>query len=223
MEVFITVRVYLELKIRIDIYMAKIRFSIIATAILALVVGAGIAYVGIPTIDPKYNTNNVKTTQILPQTGIINETFKSWQDEAYIFDNNIQWSIMNRTQVNFTISANSQIFIQFSAPFLLTLYSTFNTLAEYQVALVIQGVGNTTIPIVYYNNAPTNGYMRQINYYPTLSFMTAPLPAGTYNCSVQWRSVQNQNGNGSNFSASHHNISSTYHYDRWMLLEEIKS
>ncbi len=218
--------------------MAKIRFSIIVTVLLSIVIGAGLAYVGIPAIDPKYNTNTspsttqTKTltqtvTQTPVQTGVVNEISKSWQDESYLFDYNLQWSKMNQTQMNFTIDANSKIMAQFSAPLLLTVDSSFTGTLYFAISVVIEAsnntvIGNTTAPIIYYNDAPASGHFIQLNYYPTLNLMTPNLPAGTYNCSVQWRSTIDAPGISS-LSVSHSNINSAYHYDRWMVLQEVIS
>ncbi len=191
--------------------------TIVASVLISVVLGAGIAFVALPAVYPSLES---KTTE---QKGTVQTKLKTWQDESYLFDNDMSWKMMNQTQMSFTIGNNSQILASFSAPFLLSLYSTFTGLSEYKIALVIQGVGNTSTVIVYYNGASSLGQTQQMSYFPTLSFMTNALPAGTYNCSVQWKSMSSQSGNGSNLSVSHHNTNSTYHYDRWMKLEEIKN
>ena len=78
--------------------MAGIRISIIASAFIALIAGVGVAYVGIPTVDPNYNLSNQKTqtttfiqqiTQTMTanqnQTCIIQQVSQSWQNESYIY------------------------------------------------------------------------------------------------------------------------------------------
>ena len=188
--------------------MASTSILIVATAIISVIAGAGIAYVAIPSIDPTYNAN----------TSI---TYKSWQDESYIFDNQLSWSLMNQTQVNISLSASAKLFVQFSAPFLLTLDTTFTGVQYYLVALVIKGVGNTTEPIVYYDGSAGTGQYRQLTYNPTLTLMTGQLAAGNYNISVQWKS--NSDAPGVNdLSVSHHNTADIYHYDRWMEIQTIK-
>ena len=188
--------------------MASTSILIVATAIISVIAGAGIAYVAIPSIDPSYNAN----------TSI---TYKSWQDESYIFDNQLTWSLMNQTQVNITLSSSAKLYVQFSAPFLLSLDTTFTTVQYYLVALVIKGVGNTTEPIVFYDSSPATGQYRQISYNPTLTLMTGQLPAGNYNISVQWKSKADAPGTN-DLSVSHHNTGDIYHYDRWMMIETIK-
>jgi len=195
--------------------MANAIATILASVVISVVLGAGIAFVALPTVYPSLES---KTTE---QKGTVQTVLKTWQDESYLFDNDVSWKMMNQTQMSFTITNNSKILAQFSAPFLLSLYPTFTQLSEYKIALVIQGVTNTSTVIVYYDGS-TTGQTRQMSFFPTLSLMTNNLPAGTYNCSVQWKSMSNQSGNGSNLSVSHHNTNSQYHYDRWMKLEEIK-
>jgi len=177
---------------------------------------AGIAFVALPAVYPSLES---KTTE---KKGTVQTVLKTWQDESYLFDNDLSWKMMNQTQMSFTITNNSKILASFSAPFLLSLYPTFTGLSEYKIALVIQGVGNTSTVIVFYDGSSATGQSRQMSFFPTLSFMTNTLPAGTYNCSIQWQSMSSQGGNGSNLSVSHHNTSNTYHYDRWLKLEEIK-
>ena len=228
--------------------MAGIRNSILATALIALVAGVGLAYVGIPTVDPNYNSTNQKTqtttinqqttetmtvnqqvTQTVTvnenQTGVIQQVSQSWQNESYIYDNQLSWSLMYLTQLNFTTYGNSRIVAQFSAPYLLSVDATFTGKQYYVVSLIIQDsgntiVGNTTYPIIYFDSAPATGYYRELNYYPTLTVMTDFIAAGTYNCSVQWRSTYDAPGTN-DLSVSHTGGSGPYHFDRWMIIEEI--
>ena len=104
----------------------------------------------------------------------------------------------------------------------MSLDGTFTSMSRYEIALVIQNVGNSTEPLIYYDGSGGTGAYRQLSFYPTLSFESGMLPAGTYNCSVQWKSSIDPPGSNQ-LSVSHHNINSAYHYDRWMLLEEIVS
>ena len=194
--------------------MANSLSVILASVLITLVAGSAIAFVGLPMLYPSISSE---------KKGIIQTVEKSWQDESYIFDTDLSWNLMNKTQLNLTISENSKIEATFSAPFLLSLDTQFTTMARFEVALVIQGVGNTSTTIIYYDDTPASGHYRQISYFPTLSFMTGPLSAGTYNCTVQWKSAIDSPGTGNNLSVSHHNLNSAYHYDRWMRLEELST
>ena len=197
-----------------------LRSSIIITALVFFIVGAGIAYVGIPTVEPTYNANTTTVTQTVTQsqTGIIQETLSSWQDLAVINDNQLTWSLMNKAQVNFTISSNSYILAQFNAPYLVYLDPTFTGAARWEVSLVISGIGNTTARIEFSDNSAATNQWRQITFSPTLSLMTGKLSAGTYNCSVWWRSLINPTGTNQLIVSN----GNTYKYDRSMLLQEIK-
>ena len=197
------------------------RSSIVVTALISLIIGAGIAYVGIPAVDPTYNTNNKDgTTATQSQTGVIHEILKTWKDESYIGDDQMSWTLMNQTQVNFTISANSHLMVQFSAPYLVYLDPTFTGSARWEVSLVIAGVGNTSTRIEFSDTNTATGNWREITFSPVLSIMSGKLSAGTYNCSVWWRSIFNPTGTNQ-LIVSSHNPSSTYHHDRWMDLKEI--
>lgn len=207
-----------------------LRSSILITSIISVVIGAGIAYVGIPAVDPTYNTESMTATQTIsqtvtqtvstPQTGVIQEKVKSWQDESYISDSQLSWQLMNQTQYNFTTSGNSYIVVQFSAPYLVYLDPTFTGAARWEVSLVISGQGNTTVRIEFSDAGPATGSWRELTYSPTLSMMTGKLPAGTYTCSVYWRSIFDSAGLNQ-LIVSSHNQASTYHYDRWMIVQEI--
>lgn len=205
--------------------MANALSTIIASVLISVVVGAGLAFVALPAVYPSLqstSTNQPSTTPTDNETGIVQTVEKKWQDESYIYDNNLNWQLMNKTQISFTIGNNSRILAQFSAPFLLSLDSSFTGMARFEVALVIEGVGNTSVPIIYYDNSASTGNYRQLSFFPTLIFQTGILPAGTYNCTVQWKSSVDAPG-ANNLSVSHHNNVSAYHYDRWMLLQEIRS
>ena len=132
---------------------------------------------------------------------------------------------MYLTQLNITTQGNSRIVAQFSAPYLLSVDSTFTGKQFYAVSLIIQDsgntiVGNATIPIIYFDNSPATGFYREINFYPTLTVMTDYIPVGTYNCSVQWRSAYDAPGTN-DLSVSHTGASGPYHFNRWMIIEEI--
>lgn len=209
------------LKAVLGFNMANNLTTVLASVLISLVAGAGVAFVALPQVYPALQTNQTNTpdTDTDVDKGITQTILKSWQDESYILDSQLTWSQMNKTQVNFTISANSKILVQFSAPFLLYTDPTFSGGVSYLVSLVIENVGNTTVLIHYFDDSSAGNNHEEI-YFPTLSFMTGALAAGTYNCSVFWRSEVDSTGYNS-LSVSHHSMTSTYHYDRWMLLEEI--
>ena len=200
--------------------MANTLSTVFASVLISLVAGAGIAFVVLPTVYP-----SLQTTPTSPQTtekGVVQVVEKSWQDESYIFDSNLNWQLMNKTQISFTIGNNSRILAQFSAPFLLSLDSSFTVKSNYEVALVIEGIVNSSVPIIYYDDSASTGNYRQLSFFPTLTFETGVLSAGTYNCTVQWKSAIDAPG-ANNLSVGHHKTNSAYHYDRWMILQEITS
>ena len=204
--------------------MANSLTTIIASVLISLIVGAGFAFVSLPIVYPSLKTSSTNTNNnnTISPTGVVKTILKSWQDESAIFDNQLTWSLMNQTQVNFTTSGNSSILAQFSAPYLVYLSATFTGVVRYQVSLVIAGHGNTTTQIEYFNNGAATGSENEQSFFPTLTFMTGNLPAGTYNCSVWWRSIYDAPGSNQIIVSSHNNAV-TYHFDRWMLLQEIAS
>ena len=88
---------------------------------------------------------------------------------------------------------------------------------------MIENVGNTSLPIIFYDDSGATGFYRQLSFFPTLFFMSDVLPAGTYNCSIQWKSSFDSPSSVNSLSVSHHNTNSVYHYDRWLRLQEIRS
>ena len=196
--------------------------TVLASVLISLVVGAGIAFVSLPIVYPSLQTPSTKTNNnnTTSPTGVVKTVLKSWKDNAYISDNQLTWSLMNQTQVNFSTSGNSSILVSFSAPYLVYLNPTFTGFVRFQVSLVIAGHGNTTTQIEFFDDGAASNSNRELNYYPTLTFMTGTLPAGTYNCSVWWKSINDAPGLNQLIVASP-NVNAHYHFDRWMLLQEI--
>ena len=197
-------------------FMSNTTTTVLASVLISLVVGSGIAFVALPIVYPSLQSPSANQTT----PGVVKTTLKSWKDNAYISDNQLTWSLMNQTQVNFSTSGNSSILASFSAPYLVYLNPTFTGFARFQVSLVIAGHGNTTTQIEFFDDGPASNSNRELSYFPTLTFMTENLPAGTYNCSVWWKSIVDAPGFNQLIVASP-NVNAHYHFDRWMLLQEI--
>lgn len=69
---------------------------------------------------------------------------------------------------------------------MLVLDSPFFLSCAYNISLVVNGFGNQTYTIIYYQNGPTKGKFLPINFYVT--FITDPLSAGIYLIEVYWKS-----------------------------------
>ena len=71
--------------------MANSMVTVFASVLISLVVGAGVAFVALPTVYPSLKSTSTSTTDIdtYVDKGIVQSVLKTWQDESYIFDNEL--------------------------------------------------------------------------------------------------------------------------------------
>ena len=84
-------------------------------------------------------------------------------------------------------------------------------------SVVVEGVGNKTFFISYYDSSGATGAYRQLTYNLYVNYVTNPLPAGTYNVAVYWQSRSDANGN--NYLSLAH---SAYNYSRSLWIQELR-
>jgi len=111
------------------------------------------------------------------------------------------------------------LFVEFSAIALLSLDNTFTIRSSYNVSLVVTGVTNRTIIVLYYDSEPSGGYFRQLTYNLHINLLTQPLPTGTYSIEIYWKSTWDATGSANSLSVAH---APTYNYTRTLFVQELK-
>ena len=183
--------------------------SIIGSIIGSVAIVAVLGFFMIPLVYPAVNTNSI----------VVQSKFGEWDSQAYIFDDQMANYIkMNDTEISITISGNSRISMTFSAIGLLSLQPTFNVRNSYNISLVIIGVSNRTYTVAYYDDSGATGAYRQLTFNLYNNYVTQPLPAGTYNAAVYWKSTFDVSGSNS-LSVSH---VPNWNRTRSLLVQEIK-
>ena len=150
--------------------------ALISSLIISVIVSAGLIFVAIPMVYPStVDSSSLKIAQI--------ESIEL-DTELQISDNDVVFQKMNETEIIFTIKSQSSILAQFVGDFRTTVY--FASQWTFEIALVIQGVGNQTTSIV-------KTGVDLVNQYDThnivINYLTPSLPAGNYTVGVYWRST----------------------------------
>lgn len=158
---------------------------------------------------------------VLSGEGVVLQTkYAEFNSPAYIFDNTLTYQKMPDTELNFTISEGSRISATFSAMALMALDSTFTVRSSYNISLVIEGVVNRTLMIIYFDNSPATGSFRELSYNLYMNLVSARLSAGKYTISVYWMSEIDAAGTNS-LSVAHN--PPIYNYTRTLYLQELKA
>ncbi|MHA2288202.1 MAG: hypothetical protein ACXABG_05400 [Promethearchaeota archaeon] len=157
---------------------------------------------------------------VLSGEGVVLQTkYGEFNSPAYIFDDGLTYQKMPDTELNFTISEGSKISATFSAMALMSLGPTFTARSSYNISLVIEGVVNRTLMVIYFDNSPAGGFYREMSYNLYMNLVSAPLAAGKYTISVYWMSEIDAPGTNS-LSVAHN--PPVYNYTRTLYLQELK-
>ena len=114
--------------------------------------------------------------------------------QAFIIDTDTTYEEVPDTEINITIEQNSRILAIFSGEVTLSIGTTFNFGVNFFVALDIEGVGNRTMRIHFYDNGGPTGTTREITHNLCNVYQSESLPAGTYTISVYWKSEYDATG-----------------------------
>ena len=149
---------------------------------------------------------------------VLQYQYDEWNTPAYIYDDDLSYQKMNDTEITITINLDSRLYVEFSAIALLALSDTFIVRSSYDVSLVVTGVTNRTIMVLYYYGGPSIGQYRELTYNLHINLLTQPLPNGTYTIEVFWKSTFDTTGTNS-LSVAH---APTYNYTRTLFVQELK-
>jgi hypothetical protein len=183
--------------------------SVIGSVILSVVLTSALIYFMAPVFLPTSTERDV----------VLQYQYGEWNSPAYIYDDDLVYEKMNDTEITITIEQDSRLFVEFSAIALLALDSTFAVRSSYNVSLVVAGVTNRTMMVLYYYGGPSIGQFRELTYNLHMNLVTQPLPAGTYTIEVFWKSTFDTTGTLNSLSVAH---APTYVYPRTLFVQELK-
>jgi hypothetical protein len=149
---------------------------------------------------------------------VVQYKYGEWNTPSYIFDNDLTFQKMNDTEISITIDLDSRLYVEFSAIALLALGTTFTVRSSYNISLVVAGVTNRTIMVLYFDDEPAGGFFRELTYNLNINLLTDPLPAGTYTIEVYWKSTFDATGASNSLSVAH---APTYNYTRTLFAQEL--
>jgi hypothetical protein len=183
--------------------------SVIGSITGSVAIVALLGFFLMPIVFPAVNTSSI----------VVQSKFGEWDSQAYIFDDQTANYIkMPDTEINMTTGGNSRISMTFFAIGLLSLQPNFDIRNSYNISLVIVGVSNRTFEIAYYDDSGATLAYRQLTFDLYSTYVTQPLPAGTYTAAVYWKSTFDA-ADSNSLSVSH---ASSWNRTRSLMVQEIK-
>jgi len=159
---------------------SKIGPSILISALISMILVAGAGYFALPLIYPNINE---ETPNIVLQSKYIDV---STQDT--LFDDDLDFVKINDTELSITTLGNSSLSVQFTMTTLMGISLLFSGHLYFEIAIVISGVGNKTIPVKYYRSSA--GIDEQHTEHITINYNTGVISNGTYTIEAFWRSLE---------------------------------
>ncbi|MHA2037498.1 MAG: hypothetical protein ACW98X_13770 [Promethearchaeota archaeon] len=182
--------------------------SIIGSVVCSVLIMSTLVYFMAPVLFPVPPDRDV----------VVQYKYGEWNTPSYIFDNDLTFQKMNDTEISITIDLDSRLYVEFSAIALLALGTTFTVRSSYNISLVVAGVTNRTIMVLYFDDEPAGGFFRELTYNLNINLLTDPLPAGTYTIEVYWKSTFDATGASNSLSVAH---APTYNYTRTLFAQEL--
>ena len=163
--------------------------AIITSVVLSIIITGGASYLLLPFVYP-----NMKGSFITEDNGIVVQSiYTEINTPCNITDGNLTYSKIPDTEASMTIRNNSRISVTFDVIFNMALDPSFSFAAIYNISIVVSGWGNKTYSILYYLDG-AGGVARMVPIHFHATFITDPLPAGSYQVEVYWKSYVDQSG-----------------------------
>ena len=195
--------------------------SIIASVIITLVFVIVLAFFVLPYLYPILSSKDLVSHDDLMDEGgiVIQSKYQEWDSAAFIYDYNVSDFIqMVDTEINISVEEGSQLAIEFSATSLMRLQSPFSGRSSYDIAIVVDGIGNRTFEVYYYEGGGGTGFIQELVFNFNYNYVTAPLNNGTYKINVFWISTSDVPGNNYLSVAK-----STRNYTRSLWVTELRT
>jgi hypothetical protein len=162
-------------KIESEINMAKgnggTAIAIIISVILSAGLGVG-AYFGLP--------------YLFPGMGTPAYLYQEFDSQIIVYDSETTWTEISGINVNFTKEHDSRIEASFDSVIMLGIQT--NERYAWEFALSIQGAGNRTTYVGYYDTNFVSSFIEITNSFHIM-YLSNVLPAGTYKVSLWGRSL----------------------------------
>ena len=156
----------------------------LGSVLVSLVIMAPLAYFILPMLYPNMDTDR----------GVLQSVYEEFDSEAWIADSTVAYELINDTELIITTQGDSSLAVLFSMQAVLSLDDTMVGALQFNISLVVQGVGSKEIRIAHYTGSPIGSY-REIPVDATINYVTGVLPAGNYSVSVRWSSRFDLTGN----------------------------
>ncbi|MFX0115917.1 MAG: hypothetical protein ACFFB3_15305 [Candidatus Hodarchaeota archaeon] len=123
---------------------------------------------------------------------VLQSRYQTWNSRAVLDDSSTAgYTQIPDTSLSITIEAQSQIAAIFTSDYWLRLEDLpAGDELRYNISLAVEGIGNETIIINYYDSVSLT--IKEISSTLYIDYVTGSLPAGTYTVSVWWMSELNQ-------------------------------
>ncbi|MHA1420058.1 MAG: hypothetical protein ACTSYH_10780 [Candidatus Heimdallarchaeaceae archaeon] len=154
---------------------AKVFF---ASVFVSLVIMAPVAFFVLPLFYPSMKD----------ETGVIQSVYEEFDDVAYIEDDTVIYELINQTELVISTQGHSKLAILFTMQSVISISSTMVGALSFEVALVVEGIGNKTLKQMVYQQVPFGSY-REIPTAVTINYVTGKLAAGNYTIGVYWKSI----------------------------------
>jgi hypothetical protein len=126
--------------------------------------------------------------QVREDDGIILQSiYTEFDTPGNISDADLVFQKIPDTEASITVKENSRISVTFNAIFMIFIDSSLTLTTAYNLSIVVQGYGNKSFTILYYQRSTTASKLLLYNFHDT--FITDPLTAGTYKVELFWKSV----------------------------------
>ncbi|MHA1347962.1 MAG: hypothetical protein ACTSO3_16285, partial [Candidatus Heimdallarchaeaceae archaeon] len=98
------------------------------------------------------------------------------------------YELINQTELVISTQGHSKLAILFTMQSVISISSTMVGALSFEVALVVEGIGNKTLKQMVYQQVPFGSY-REIPTAVTINYVTGKLAAGNYTIGVYWKSI----------------------------------
>jgi len=180
--------------------------EIIASVAISILILAPTTFFVLPLVYP-----NMK------DGGTVQFVYEEFDSTAWIPDSQTDYERINQTTLSITTKGNSILSIRFVMQAVLSLQPTLAGSLQFDIALVVSGIGNRTLKVAYYRQNPvaaTQEFPADV----TIDFATPELVKSIYTISVYWKSTYDATGIGYLLSTNPPNLNNT----RSLLIEEIR-
>ena len=182
---------------------AKVFF---ASVFVALAIMAPVTYFVLPLLYPGMND----------ESGVIQSVYEEFDDTAFIVDAVNTFELINQTELTVTTKGGSFLTILFAMQTVLGIDPAATGALQFEIAVVVETVGNNTIKVAHFNSAPYGTY-REIPADVTINYVTETLTAGNYTVSVYWKATYDIGG--VNYMIG--NNPPNYDYSRTLWIQEM--